>query len=221
MIVHVPEVVADLGVDLRVVPGGQAVERVDERGGGAPELEHLALEPVHALGGVRALAREQLGLNLVDVGLEAVDGQDVVVHHAVEDRVQHGAGSAAQPRLVVLEVLAHLLERAALAVANGDHEVVAEEHQQLAEIDHLLRIHVARGLQDEKNHVPVDLELRPLVRIDGVLHGQRVQVELAFQRVELLRRRLVQPDPDEVAVLPALPVGVLELHRAVAAPASS
>ena len=54
------------------------------------------------------------------------------------------------------------------------------------------------------------------MRVDRVLHRERVQVELAPQRVELLLGRLVQPDPDERARLVAHVVGVLELHLAVA-----
>ena len=39
-----------------------------------------------------ALSREQLGLDLVDVVLEPVDGRPVVVDHRVQDRVKGRAG---------------------------------------------------------------------------------------------------------------------------------
>src|SRR4029450_12406149 len=45
---------------------------------------------------------------------------------------------------------------------------------------------------------------------------ERMEVELALQRVELLLGRLIQPDPDEPARLVPPVVGVLELALAVA-----
>jgi hypothetical protein len=54
------------------------------------------------------------------------------------------------------------------------------------------------------------------VRVDRVLDGERVEVELAPERVELLLGRLVEPDPDELAGLMALVVRVTELDLAVA-----
>ena len=47
---------------------------------------------------------------------------------------------------------------------------------------------VAHGLDDEEERVVVDLELRPLMRADGVLDGQLVEVELAPDGVELAGR---------------------------------
>ena len=47
----------------------------------------------------------------------------------------------------------------------------------------------------------VALELGPLVGVEGVLDGQRVQAELLLDGRQLLLARLVQADPDEVAGL--------------------
>ena len=47
----------------------------------------------------------------------------------------------------------------------------------------------------------VPLELGPLVGVEGVLDGQRVQPELLLDRRQLRLARLVQADPDEVARL--------------------
>jgi hypothetical protein len=76
-------------------------------------------------------------------------------------------------------------------VPDGDHEVVAQEDEHLAQLDHLHRVDVARRLQHHEDHLVVDLELRALVRMDRVLHGERMKAELAPQRVELLLGRLV------------------------------
>jgi hypothetical protein len=103
-----------------------------------------------------------------------------------------------------------------LPVADGDDEVGSDEHEHLAELDHLGGVDIARGLQHQEDHLVVDLELRTLVCMDGVLYRERVQVELASERVELLLGRLVEPDPHELARVVALVVRVAELDLAVA-----
>ena len=62
-------------------------------------------------------------LDLVDVRLEPVDGGLVVVDDPVDDRVEHRAGPVLEQLGVALELLAHAVQRAGLAVADGDHEV--------------------------------------------------------------------------------------------------
>jgi hypothetical protein len=123
----------------------------------------------------------------------------------------------AQPLRVGLERLAHRAELAGLPMAHGDDVVVTEEDEQLAELDHLGRVDVARGLQHEQQHVVEDLELRALMGLDRVLDGERVKLELALERVELLLGRLVQADPDEGVLLAAPVVRVLEVNLAVEA----
>jgi hypothetical protein len=54
-----------------------------------------------------------------------------------------------------------------------------------------------RRAQDHEQGIVVDLELRPLVRVVGVLDGQVVQVELALDLAQQLLPRLVHADPDE------------------------
>ena len=82
-----------------------------------------------------------------------------------------------------------------------------DEDQDLAELDGLLRVEVARGLQDDEERVVVRLELGPLVGLDGVLDGELVELELAPHRLELLFGRLEEPDPPEGAVSAAGFVG--------------
>ena len=59
---------------------------------------------------------------------------------------------------------------------------------------------VVDGLEDGEQGVVVALQLGPLVGVDGVLDGQRVQPELLGDTGEFGLGRLVQPDPDEAAV---------------------
>ncbi len=157
-------------------------------------------------------------LDVLDVGLHRLHDRLVVVHHAVDDRVQHGAGAAAQEVGPPLDLQPHVVQLA-LPVADGDHEVAVDEQQDLARLDVVAVVHVADGLEDDEQGVAVDLELGPLVRVDGVLDRQLVQVELARDGVELLLGGLEDADPHERAVaLGGLAgLGEREIARAAAA----
>ena len=86
-------------------------------------------------------------------------------------------------------------------MANGDHEARAEEDHHLADLDELVAVDIARGLEhDEERVASVDLELGPLVGVDGVLDGQRVQLEVPADRLDHARARVVQPDPHEAVL---------------------
>jgi len=89
----------------------------------------------------------------------------------------------------------HAREIRRLAVPHGDGEVGSEEQVQLAELDLLQLVDVARGLEDDEQRVAVPLELRPLVGLDGVLDGQLMQVELMGHRGELLLAWFIQIKP--------------------------
>jgi hypothetical protein len=90
-------------------------------------------------------------------------------------------------------------------VAHRHHEVLSDEDVDLAELDGLGLVHVAGGAQDDEERSVVALDLGPLVRLDGVLDGQRVQPELRGHGGELLLGGRVQPDPRQ----PALPANRL------------
>ena len=120
---------------------------------------------------------EDLGLDLGDVVVDPVDHRLVVVDDLVDDR-PHGRRRARLEQLRVrLEPLAHAGELARGAVAHGDHVRRRDEQHDLAELDLLLVVVVARGAQDDEVGVVVVLELRPLVGAVGVLERELVQVE--------------------------------------------
>ena len=85
-----------------------------------------------------------------------------------------------------------------------------DEHHDLVDLDDLFGVDVAGRLEHDEQAVAVALELRPLVGVDGVLDGEGVEVEGPGDVVELVRRRLVQTDPDEAAAAPADAQGVLQ-----------
>jgi hypothetical protein len=197
VVLDVAEVLAQLAVHARDQAVDQAVERLGEGGRGLVELDHLALEQVDALGRVAAGVREDLRLHLLDVLVEPADHRLVVVDDPVEDRVQHRPGPEAEQVGAALDLLADVAERAGRLVADRDHELGADEQHDLAELDGVGLADVAGRLEDHEQGVVVDLELGPLVGVDGVLDGELVEVELAPHRVELGLVGLVQPDPDE------------------------
>lgn len=90
---------------------------------------------------------------------------------------------------------------------DGDDEVPAGEAHHLAGLDDLAArgelgvLDVVDGLEDGEESVVVPLQLRPLVGVDGVLDGERVEAELAGDTGEFLLGRLVQADPGEAALL--------------------
>src|SRR3954453_17712546 len=197
VVVHVAEVVAHLRRDQVEVAAREAVDGRREGPDRTLHLEHLALEAVDALRRVRGVVGEDLLLDLLDVDLEALHRRLVVVDDAVDDRVEHRAGPAAQEVGPPLDRLADRVQIARVAVANGDDERRVDEEHDLAAADHLLAVDVAHGLQHDEQRLAVDLELRALVRLDRVLDGELVEVELARDGVELLRGRLVRAEPDE------------------------
>ena len=96
-----------------------------------------------------------------------------------------------------------------LAVPDGDHEAGPDEDEDLAELD-VVALGEPGALENDEERIAVDLELRPLVGIDGVLDGQLVEIELALCRLELGHGRVQEADPGERPVFTDRLVGVLD-----------
>ena len=96
-----------------------------------------------------------------------------------------------------LEVEPDVVQRAALAVADGDHEARTDEDHQLADLDRLGAAGVTGGLDHEEQRVADDLELRALVGVDGILDRERVQLEPLAHRLDDLSAGVVEADPHE------------------------
>lgn len=112
--------------------------------------------------------------------------------------------------------MAYLGERRALPVPDRDDERIAYEEHQLVGGDRVALRLVHHRLDDHEEGVVVHLQLGPLVRAQRVLHGQRVQPELAADEVELLLRGLVQSDPEKsVPGGPCLVEGIGEVGGSV------
>lgn len=102
-----------------------------------------------------------------------------------------------------------------LRVADGHHEVGADEHVQFAELDGLLDIAVVGRAQHHEQRVAVALDFRALVPRERVFHGERVQVKLGGDGLELVLARAIQADPGEPAVLPHQLIRLIEAGRSL------
>ena len=115
--------------------------------------------------------------------------------------MQDGLGPPPKEIGVGLEALTHHAHVRRLAVADGDDEVLPEEDVDLTELDPLHVVEVAGGLEHHEQRPAVALHLGPLVGVQRVLHRQRVKLELLSNGLELLRRRLVEPDPGDTLLM--------------------
>jgi hypothetical protein len=200
VVLDVAQVAALLLVDVRVA---DQVREHARQGLRRPlEQDHLPRElvdaPRHAL-----VPAEDLVLDLVDVVLEPRDDRGVVVDHPVHDRVEHRDRAAPQQVGPRLERLPDARQVGGPVVAHRDDEVGPREDVQLAELDGLGLVDVAGGAQHAEQGLAVPLQLRPLVRVDGVLDRQLVKPELVGQARELLLGGGDEPDPRDAARAPA------------------
>ena len=106
-------------------------------------------------------------------------------------------GSPAQQVGAVLELVAQFAQVGRFAVADRDHKVRSGEDMHLAELDGLGLVDVPGRAQHAEQRGAVPLELRALMGVHRVLDGERVQVELARDLVELLVGRAVEADPGD------------------------
>ncbi len=203
--VDAPQVVVDVAEVLVQLVGrsprsGRARSRRRRLTAARPrgEVEHLALELVDPLGRVGALAREDLALDFLDIDVDALRA-------VPRSRRRCGQGSRRGPRRSRggagpdAARSAAAPTQLALAMAHGDDEVRVDEDQQLADLDHLVGVDVAGGLDDDQQGVAVELDLRPLMSVDRILDRELVQVELRRDLLELGGVGLEDAEPDEGA----------------------
>jgi hypothetical protein len=71
---------------------------------------------------------------------------------------------------------------------DGDDEVLPQEHHDLAHLDGGDVLEVVQRLEHDEDGVVITFELGTLVSVDGVLHGQRVQLSLYARRFKSIQR---------------------------------
>jgi len=90
--------------------------------------------------------------------------------------VQRRARTVTQEVWPLLQVQSDVVQRS-LAVTDSDHELVADEDEDLAGLDERGPADPANSLEDGEQQIPVRLYLRALVRLDRVLDGELVKLE--------------------------------------------
>src|SRR5919198_6067368 len=219
VVVDVPEVRHEWGVDGDERPTLEHVERCEERMHGSVEVARLAPEEVDPLGR-RNGAREHRRFDVLDVTLEPFDDGCVVVYDLVEDRPEHRRGPSLEELRVLLEPKPCAVQLAPHALPNRDDEPWPEEDADLAELHLLPCVVIAGGSQNHELQIAVEpLELGAKVKRLGVLHRELMQVEGLSDLGELLGLRLEEPEPDEASLV-ATRGSLLELQRALVLPAA-
>jgi hypothetical protein len=137
----------------------------------------------------------------------------VVVDDPVDDRVERRNRPVSKEVGAAFQAQAHVMQRR-IAVPHGDDEPLADEDEDLTELDVVLLVDVPRGLQDEEDVFVVELELRPLVALRRVLDGELVETELPADGLELVAGRVVETDPCEAFGAAAALVRLVEIDLA-------
>jgi hypothetical protein len=135
VVVHVAEEGRQLGGDAGHPAVREPLQRLVEGADRTAELQDLALELVDPLCVVLLVAAEDLRLDLLNVVVDGGGHLLVGVDDPVRRGVQHAGRPVREqrgPRLRGVQVSPDCGEHVAVAVADGDHEALADEHGDLA-----------------------------------------------------------------------------------------
>lgn len=174
----------------------------------------LAGEAEDAPGHLR-LAREHLGLDLVDVQLQAFGHGHVTVHHVIEDRVHHGDRTRSQIGRGLFEPVPDTAQIGYIGVTDRDHVVRPDEHVHFPVLDGLLVVEVAGRTQHDQVVVAVAVVLGTLPALHGVLHGQLMQPQAVGELGQVVLIGAVQRDPGHPAGGAQCAEGLLQAVRFV------
>src|SRR5262249_49112631 len=102
------------------------------------------------------------------------------------------------------------------ALAHRDHEALGNEHRDLAEVNLLLLIEVARGSEHREQDlaVVISLDLWPQMQVLRVLDRELVQAEPLLYLAQLGLVGFEQPEPHEAVLLAHLR-RLTELDRSI------
>src|SRR5919112_2224758 len=83
---------------------------------------------------------------------------------------------------MALEIPPDILQGRRLAVPHGDDVVLPKEDVDLAELDPLLLVQVARRSEHHEKRLAVVVQPGTVMRLDGIMHGFLGQAELTGDR---------------------------------------
>ena len=186
---HPDDVVGDVAEERRRLlgherhrAGREPLHRLAQRVDRAAHLGELALEDVDPLGVLGAVGENTDASTSSTSSSSEVGHLLVVVDDLVADRVDDRRRAVAEHGGLLLEVEPGVVQLGALAVPDADDEVAAHEQVDLAGLDGVVLVDVPERLEDQEQPVVVALELGPLVGLEGVLDGQRVQARTPRRR---------------------------------------
>ncbi len=125
----------------------------------------------------------------------------VAVDHRVENRVEHGLGTEREQLGIVFEPLSDHGEIRRLGVPDGDDEVLADEHVQLAELDLLDVVEVAGGAQHDEQRRPYRSSFGRWCAMIASSTASGCRSNSVGQRAQLVLVGPVEADPRHPAVL--------------------
>ncbi len=119
-------------------------------------------------------------LHRQDVVLDHFEDGQILVDHAMQDRVQHIVDTLAELRRRCLELLPKFAQRSGIAVPHGDKVIVTGEDRHLAVADPVAD--QLGGLRDDVQLIVVDLELGRAQRVHRVVDRQRMKIICPLDR---------------------------------------
>ncbi len=123
--------------------------------------------------------------------------REVVVDDGVEQRVEQLVGPAREEaRIALAQAGADRIEGVAREPLDGHDNGVADEEAHL--VAHRVAVDEGDGVRDDEVVVGVGLDLRALVRVDGVLDGERVVAELARDGLDEAPLEAAEVEPDDL-----------------------
>jgi hypothetical protein len=137
---------------------------------------------------------------------------EIVVNHAVENGVAEIPGPrGADPPAALAQTLPHRLQHVTGSLLEAQQEVGADHQADLFRVQPASS-QEAQHADHDVEVVPVILDLGPLVRVDDVLHDQRVQAEVGAQflhQIDLVKA--VDVDPGHRFLVPVVEAFVIIL----------
>ncbi len=157
---------------------------------------------------------EDLLFQLLQLLLELVDDREVLIDDEVHDRVEDESGTLPQEMRRRFTTVTHLGVGERSTVSNRHDVARAEESVGLAEGHFAAPRQSLRGAQHHEQRIAVFLDLRPLVGAVSVLDGEVVEAELLLDLPQQILVRLVEADPDELALEAQDLADILEIDGA-------
>jgi len=137
----------------------------------------------------------------VDLVSQGVQHGETAVHHGVTEEVEGKARPVLEGPRIGQATVEHPLDGVQGPIVDGEKPVLLEGHMQLLRLQ-LILPDGPKSVDHQEDVLVELLDLGPLVPVDEVLHGHRVQAEQARQGLQRLGRLSLGVHPQEDAGIP-------------------